>query len=187
MAPSDPRPPATTPPVSPGLPCSPGLSCPVPAVSPENLICSQDPKTSRGPRLPVQSFSLASSEVQTRGSTTCPLGHMGSHQASNVWQKQMTDSSAHRPHPPGRSALPGGAWFLPLALPPVAPDRGPASTILWPQSLLATQQPPGSSCQVTAAASSLSWPPPSTHGPAAHPLTAARVMLLKSQIMTLLC
>lgn len=118
---------------------------------------------------------------------TCPLGHMGSHQASNVWQKQMIDSSAHRPHPPGRSALPGGPWFLPLALPPVAPDRGPASTILWPQSLLATQQPPGSSCQVTAAASSLSWPPPSTHGPASHPLTAARAMLLESQIITLLC
>lgn len=96
MAPRTPRGPLTSFPQSPrGSSSFAGFSSPGPAVSPENLICSRDPKARHGPRLSVQSFSLAS-ELQTRGSSHLPdlvtWGLAGP-------QKVVAEADNHSPSP----------------------------------------------------------------------------------------
>lgn len=170
MAPRTPRGPLTSFPQSPrGSSSFTGFSSPGPAVSPENLICSRDPKARHGPRLSVQSFSLAS-ELQTRGSSHLPdlvtwgltgpqkvVAEADNHSQSLLLPQQLC--------PPGLTQQvtgpsPGGPWFLPLSLPPPS---------LWPQPLLTTCQPPWSSCQVATAAPSVSLgllhPPPMVQPP----------------------
>lgn len=146
MAPRTPRGPLTSLPQSPqGSSSFTGLSSPGPAVSPENLICSQDPKTRHRPRLSVQSFSLAS-ELQTQGSSHLPdLVTWGLIGLKKWWQKQTTippippPTSAitlpPRPHTPGRSAL---TWR------PLVPPLEPLSTCLHHPCGLSHFSPPAS-------------------------------------------
>lgn len=173
MAPRTLRGPRTSLPQSPqGSSSFTGLSSPGPTVSPDNLICFQDPKARHGPRLSVQSFSLAS-ELQTQRSSHLPdlvtWGLVGP-------QKVVAEADNHSPSPssyPNNNSAPqgqvtqqvtqpspGGPWCLPLTIPPPS---------LWPQPLLTTCQPPWSSCQVATEASSLSLgllrPPPMVQPP----------------------
>lgn len=138
----------------------------------------------------VQSFSLAS-ELQTQGSSHLPAwSHGVSLGLKKWWQKQTTIPPIPPPTPttlpPGLThqvtePSPGSPWFLPLSLPP------PASTI--PMASATSHNLPATLVLLSGGHSSLLTvsrpPPPSSHGPASHPLTAAREILLESQVMIL--
>lgn len=151
-----PRPPTPSP-ASPGLPFFPGLSCPAPAVSPENPICAQDPKTSPGHVSQVRASAWPPVKSSLTDPATCPTWSHGV-PSGHTLAAEADDRFPHPLLPPPQQLCPpglppqvaqpspGGPWFLPhlalqllltVALPPPS---------LRPQSLLTTHQPPWSSC-----------------------------------------